>query len=122
MQTSELIHSPATACLVVTMIAVQALFQFTQPARAHDSWISRQRFHDPNSGAWCCDEHDCSALEEIDVRDTGDGFMVAGKYFVARQRVLPSTDGSYWACFNSEGNGAHDRKPGVRCFFAPMSA
>jgi hypothetical protein len=113
---------PGKAIPIVTIFTALALFLFSQAVIAHDSWISRHQFYDPNSGAWCCDEHDCAALDEIEVRETGNGFIVADKYFVSRQRVLPSSDGNYWACFNSEGKGAHDRKEGVRCFFAPMSS
>ena len=107
---------------IITIFTLLALFLFSEVVMAHDTWISRHQFVDPSSGAWCCDENDCSTLEEIDVRETPNGFIVAGEYFVSRQRLLPSHDGNYWACFNSEGQGAHDRKKGVRCFFAPMSS
>jgi hypothetical protein len=100
---------------------ILALFAFPQPSIAHDHWISHYNFHDPNSGALCCDEHDCSALNENEVSEIPDGFLVSGIYFVARKRVLPSFDSHYWACFNSEGVGAHDRKKDVRCFFVPIS-
>jgi hypothetical protein len=99
-----------------------ALFAFAHIAFAHDSWISRHQFLDPKTGALCCDEHDCSALGEREVKETDGGFVVRDEYFVARMRVLSSADGNYWACFNSEGKGAHDRNMNVRCFFAPMNS
>ena len=115
-------RTPVRVIPFVTMPLVLAFFVSTQAALAHDNWISRHHFYDPVSGAWCCDEHDCSALEDIEVREMGEGFMVGGQYFVARQHVLPSSDGQYWACFNSEGRGPHDREKGVRCFFAPINS
>ena len=98
-----------------------ALIAFAQPSFAHDHWISRYNFHDPSSGAICCDEHDCSVLNENEVREIPAGFLVGGIYFVARKRALLSFDSHYWACFNGEGTGAHDRKKDVRCFFVPIS-
>ena len=109
------------AVLLSWLSAGLVLLAAPRIAVAHDSWISRHQFQDPNTGALCCDEHDCAALEEEDVKETDGGFMLRGKYFVARKRVLSSADGNYWACFNDEGKGAHDRKMDVRCFFAPLS-
>ena len=111
---------PVGAAMAAAAIATRLAF-ITPVAIAHENWISRSQYVDPISGAWCCDEHDCSALEEMDVREIPAGFMVHETYFVARTRVLPSGDENYWACFNSEGTGAHDRAKGVRCFFAPMN-
>ena len=111
----------ASVSPVVAMALILPSIAWPDAVFAHDNWISRHRFVDPRSGAWCCDEHDCSALTDFEVREIGGGFVVAGKYFVAHNRVLPSHDGSYWACFNAEGKGPHDRKRDVRCFFAPLS-
>jgi hypothetical protein len=91
-----------------------------QVVPVHESWISRQQFYDPSSGARCCNEHDCSALEDVEVREISGGFLIERRYFVTRQRVLPSIDGRYWACFNT-GGGPHRMVKEVRCFFAPMS-
>jgi hypothetical protein len=88
---------------------------------AHDNWISRQRFHDPASRSWCCDEHDCFPLDDREVEVTSEGFRLNGQYFISRKRVLPSNDTKYWVCFNEEGKGPHDREKNVRCFFAPMN-
>jgi hypothetical protein len=107
---------------IMTLSAVLALFVSAQSVFAHDAWISRQHYYDPESRASCCDEHDCFPLEDEDVLALGGGFEINGQYFIARQRVLPSSDGQYWACFNSEGRGPHDREKGVRCFFAPMNS
>lgn len=107
---------------IITLSAVLALGVSSQVALAHEAWISRQQYYDPESRASCCDEHDCFPLEDEDVLALGGGFEIKGQYFIARQRVLPSSDGQYWACFNSEGRGPHDRKKGVRCFFAPMNS
>lgn len=105
----------------VTLSVVLALFVSARGVFAHDSWISRHQYSDPESRDWCCDEHDCFPLDDDEVRVTGEGFELNGKYFVARQRVLLSGDGQYWACFNSGGKGPHGREKEVRCFFAPMN-
>lgn len=107
---------------IAAISAILVLVPMSDSVVAHSNWISRNKYLDPISGAWCCDENDCSVLEAIEVRETAGGFLVAGQYFVSRQRALPSNDSDYWACFNSEGQGAHDRVRGVRCFFAPMSS
>ncbi|HEX7109474.1 MAG TPA: hypothetical protein VF224_09570 [Aestuariivirga sp.] len=107
---------------IITVSAVLTLFVSTQGVFAHDDWISRQKYYDPESHASCCDERDCFPLEDEDVLALGEGFEINGQYFIARQRVLPSGDGQYWACFNSDGRGPHDREKGVRCFFAPMNS
>lgn len=112
---------PASAIAVGTFSIALVLFVSTGTAIAHDDWISRNQFYDPMSRAWCCDEHDCFPLAVEKVKVMGTGFVVEGQYFVARHRVLPSSDGQYWACFNGEGRGPHDRPKGVRCFFAPMN-
>ena len=93
-----------------------------QDAGSHEHWMSRQQFRDPVSRASCCDEQDCVPLPDDSVRVIDDGFLVEGKHVVARLRVLPSHDEHYWACFNTEGTGAHDRPESVRCFFAPLSS
>ncbi len=103
------------------LLVVLALFGSAHGVFAHDSWISRHQYSDPDSRDWCCDEHDCFPLADGEVRVTGEGFELNGKYFVARQRVLLSGDGQYWACFNSGGKGPHGREKEVRCFFAPMN-
>ena len=90
-----------------------------QVVPVHESWISRQQFYDPSSGARCCNEHDCSALEDEEVREISGSFLIERRYFVTRQRVLPSSDGRYWVCYDT-GGGPH-RPREVRCFFAPMS-
>jgi len=106
---------------IIALSVVLALFLSTPGAFAHDHWISRQQYADPESRALCCNEHDCFPLADEDVRASAKGFVVSGQFFVARQRILPSSDSQYWACFNSEGTGPHDRKRDVRCFFAPMN-
>lgn len=102
-------------------VALICLLPMAEAALPHDSWISRESYKDPHTNAWCCDERDCVALDNgvVSAGGTG-GFIVDNKYYVPRARVLPSGDGRYWACFNEEGTGPHDRPRGVRCFFAPM--
>jgi hypothetical protein len=107
--------------LFVTMSGVLALFISSPFVLAHDSWISRNQFYDPISGAWCCDEHDCSTLDDVAVRQMDGGFIIEDRHFVARHRVLPSSDDQYWACFNTGGKGPHGREKEIRCFFAPMN-
>jgi hypothetical protein len=106
---------------IITWSVALTLLASSPGVFAHDNWISRQQFYDPNSRAWCCDEHDCVPLDDEDVRATVGGFEIDGQYFVARQRVLPSGDGQYWACFNTGGKGPHAREKEVRCFFAPLN-
>ena len=90
-------------------------------ASGHDSWISRHKFRDPYSGAWCCNEHDCSPLDETRVVETKEGYVVDRKFFVPRGRAMPSYDSQYWACFNPGGLHGHGPKRDVRCFFVPMN-
>jgi hypothetical protein len=113
---------PSRCFLVITSCAM------AEPAFAHDSWISREKARDPESGAWCCNEHDCQMLSPDQVFQEKDGVIVVTTFFgeehrfsVARSRVLPSQDGQYWACLSMEqasrGRGVH---LGIRCFFAPL--
>lgn len=101
---------------VTTMTLIMAQYS----ADAHDSWISSHRFRDPASNAWCCNEHDCSALDDGRVRQLAGDFMVDEKYHIDAKRVLPSYDGHYWACFEPGALHGHGPKRYVRCFFAPM--
>jgi len=106
---------------VLVVPVVLTVFLSTPGAFSHDNWISRKQHSDPQSRALCCNEHDCFPLNDKDVQMAANGFVINGQYFVARQRILPSNDSQYWACFNSEGIGPHDRKKDIRCFFAPMN-
>ena len=111
--------SRRTIVVGVALTAV-ALTMGQHLAHAHESWISSHRFRDPASNAWCCNEMDCSALDEQRVRAVAGDFIVDNKYRVAGRRVLPSYDGHYWACFEFGGLHGHGPKRSVRCFFAPM--
>lgn len=106
---------------IITWSVRLILFLSTPNVFAHDNWISRQQYSSPESQALCCNENDCFPLADEDVRASAKGFVISGQYFVARQRILPSGDSQYWACFNSKGTGPHDRKRNVRCFFAQMN-
>jgi hypothetical protein len=90
-------------------------------ASAHDSWISKRRYLDPASREWCCDENDCQKLEQSRVTLVEGGYLVDGNLFVENHRVLPSSDGEFWACFShdivSKGRAV---KIAIRCFFAPL--
>lgn len=90
------------------------------PVPVHESWISRHNFHDPSSGARCCNEHDCSALKDEQVQMVGGGYLIANQYFVPHKRILPSNDSQYWVCYDS-GGPPHRLVREVRCFFAPMN-
>src|SRR5262245_57412884 len=103
------------------IFAALTILGSTQVAVAHDNWILRQRFHDPVSRSWCCDEHDWLPIDEEEVEVTGNGFLLSGRYFVARERVLPSNDTQFWVYFNPERKGIHERAKNVRCFFAPLN-
>lgn len=118
-------HAPSLVPRVLRTVPLCASLTVILPSSvvlAHDSWISRYRYRDPATNAWCCDEHDCSAIDRSEVKVAGPGFLVRGIYWVERQRILPSGDGNYWACFNSEGTGPHDQPAGVRCLFVPFDA
>jgi hypothetical protein len=104
------------------ILVMSPILMLATSAHAHDTWISRKQFQDPTSGAWCCDEHDCAPLDDRDVQRNGSGFIIEGQHFVSGERLLPSGDERYWACFNSEGTGPHDRARGVRCLFVPLSS
>jgi hypothetical protein len=106
----------------IVLSVVLALFVSSHAAFAHESWISRHQYSDPESRDWRCDEHDCFPLDDDQVRATKEGFELNGNFFVARHRVLLSGDGQYWACFNTGGKGPHAREKEVRCFFAPMNS
>ena len=80
------------------IMTIFALLVLPIPVLAHEHWISRRQ-----------------------IRETAGGFLVGGMYFITRERVLPSGDESYWACFADGGTGAHDHEPGIRCFFVPLS-
>jgi len=105
-------------CLALLLwLTVSAQF-----ALAHDSWISRKQYRNPWSGAWCCDDHDCSPIDDRDIQRIGHGFLVVGTYLVSYDHVLPSGDDRYWVCFNKEGTGPHDRAKDVRCLFVPANS
>ena len=98
------------------------------PAGAHDSWISREKFRDPQSGAWCCNEHDCETLNPGQVWHHRDSVSIATTYFgeqnefvIPNERILPSRDEKYWACMSTE-SVSHDRgiSLSVRCYFEPL--
>lgn len=114
-------------------IAVMCLCIFSvlpaMPVQAHDMWISRGKFRDPVSGAWCCNADDCHPLEPDQVWHEDHGVTITIPYFgethsfvVPNGRIQPSGDGQYWACLSTEsasrGRGVH---LGVRCFFEPLT-
>ena len=112
---------PTMAVSASAISIALAILGLSSAASAHDNWISRQRFHDPQSQSWCCDETDCRPVDDKDVEVSHDGFRLNSQYFISRKRVLPSSDTKYWACFNEAGRGPHAREKNVRCFFAPMN-
>src|SRR3954451_21522904 len=82
---------------------------FAEPAYPHDSWISREKFRDPQSGDWCCNEHDCKALgpdqvwqQKSDMKISVPFFGEDRSFLVPKSRILPSRDGNYWACLSTE--------------------
>jgi len=115
--------------LMSCSILLSALIQ-GNAVYAHDSWISRHQFRDPETNDWCCDEKDCFAIGEDQVIERPRGFSVRIDYFGASHvfdipgsRVLPSSDAEYWVCLSTE---AKSRGRGislkVRCFFAPLQS
>jgi len=108
------------SALTLAISFVGALLDPSQ-AFAHDHWISSERFRDPASGSWCCDENDCFPIDDKEVQATAGGFLIDRQHFVSRKRVLPSNDGLFWACFNGNAKGPHEKKEKIRCFFAPLN-
>jgi len=117
---SRIIQAAATVAVFSVLVACHAAS--VSLALAHDSWISRDQYRSPSSGSWCCDEHDCSPIDDRQIMKTVNGFLVVGLYLVAYEHALPSGDDRYWVCFNKEGTGAHDRPKDVRCLFVPLNS
>lgn len=98
---------------LVWLIAGACLFGTTIPLLAHDSWISRGAFRNPQTGEWCCGKHDCFAVPSSMVGISKGGYEI--KYLgetVPYDQVLPSADDKYWRCHRPDGTR--------RCFFAPQ--
>jgi hypothetical protein len=68
----------ANCLALLVWLTVSAQF-----ALAHDTWISRKQYRNPWSGAWCCDDHDCSPIDDREIVRTGHGFLVVGTYLVS---------------------------------------
>ena len=112
---------PTERALALGISLALSVLASSGEAFAHDNWISRQRFKDPASRSWCCDENDCFPIGDEQVKATRGGFLIDGEHFVDRKRVLPSNDARFWACFNGKGKGPHEKDEKVRCFFAPLN-
>jgi len=83
-------------------------------AVAHDHWISNARMTDPQSGEWCCNHIDCSAVPAGGVRESSGGFRIAEtSETIPYQRVIwKSQDGLWWRCRNMATNA-------TRCLIGP---
>ena len=42
-------------------------------ALAHDSWISRGMFRDPETKDWCCGDNDCRPVDKTEIRESPSG-------------------------------------------------
>ena len=95
------------------LIAGAFLFGASTVTFAHDSWISRGKFRNPETGEWCCGKHDCFAIPASMVRISATGYELPylGETIPYR-KVLPSADDKYWRCHRPDGTR--------RCFFAPQ--
>jgi len=95
------------------LIAGACLFGAASAGFAHDSWISRGQFRNPETGEWCCGKHDCFAIPASMVRIGATGYELPylGET-IPYGKVLPSADGQFWRCHRPDGTR--------RCFFAPQ--
>lgn len=97
------------------LFAAMAMFSFSTPLFAHDSWISRGGFRGPQNGEWCCGATDCSVVPSSSVKVGNAGFEIKTiAETVPYKEALPSADGQYWRCQRPNGSR--------RCFFAPITA
>lgn len=97
----------AGACVLALVLPSAAL-----PAFAHDSWISRGKFRNPETGEWCCGNHDCFAIPASRVTLGAAGYELPDLgETIPYDKALPSRDGQYWRCHRPNGT--------QRCFFAP---
>lgn len=97
---------------LVGLMAGACLFGASVSTFAHDSWINRGGFRNPDTGEWCCGNHDCFTIPSrmIALNDTGYEIRHLDET-VPYDQALPSKDGKYWRCHRPDGSR--------RCFFAP---
>jgi len=82
------------------------------PARAHESWINKQMLRDPQSGEFCCNEHDCRPEKVVETRG---GYMVETGEVIPYHRVIwRSPDGTWWRC-----RAWHNGQQRTRCLLGP---
>jgi hypothetical protein len=83
-------------------------------AVAHDHWISRNRMIDPQSGEWCCNHIDCTAVPAGGVAEQNGGYVVTetGETIPYARVIWRSQDGEWWRCRNLRTNA-------TRCLIGP---
>jgi hypothetical protein len=99
---------------MVRLIATLFILLGISVAGAHDSWISRNRLTDPQSGQWCCNHIDCEGQKNGDIREVQGGYLVAatGEVIPYARVIWKSEDGSWWRCRNMQTNA-------TRCLIGP---
>ena len=104
--------------VLLCILVMFALLMFLTGARAHDSWISRERIYDPVTKEWCCSAMDCQ--EEVDnVQAVEGGYRIKSTgEVIERERVTWRSPGGWWRCRYLGGP-----KEGLtRCLIGPPAA
>lgn len=81
--------------------------------------VSPAQAHEAPSG-WsyppaCCSGHDCAPLDAQRIKETGNDFLIDGKFLVKRADAKLSPDGIYHACFSVKNQGPN-------CFWYPPNS
>jgi hypothetical protein len=95
----------------ITIVLVLLASSF---AVAHDSWISRNRLTDPQSGEWCCNHIDCAAVAPGGLNEVSGGYSISetGETIPYARVIWRSQDGTWWRCRNMRTNA-------TRCLIGP---
>ena len=101
-----------TRLILVALVLLTGSFAF-----AHDTWISRNRMVDPQSGEWCCNHIDCAEVPKGGVGEVTGGYLIAEtREVIPHTRIIwNSADGSWWRCRNMQSNA-------TRCLIGPPPA
>jgi hypothetical protein len=99
---------------MVRLIAALFLLLGGSFAVAHDTWISRNRLTDPQSGEWCCNHIDCAMVPAGGVSESSGGYLVGetGEVIPYQRIIWKSQDGVWWRCRNMRTNA-------TRCLIGP---
>jgi hypothetical protein len=103
---------------MVRILVLAVLFLLASTARAHETWISKERRTNPRTQEWCCNAFDCHPLDEDMIRVSKHGYMILGQSsrgaFIPHGEAMPSGDHRFWQCKRPDKS--------TRCFFYPPLA